>query len=57
MKDMRAKGRGRLKACKRGHPLEGKNIYICPKTGSRACVQCQNLRARQYRKRLKDARV
>lgn len=33
--------------CKRGHPLEGDNLYVCSR-GLRHCNECTKLRARGY---------
>lgn len=30
-----------MKKCKRGHPLEGANLYVIPSSGSRLCRQCR----------------
>jgi hypothetical protein len=37
--------------CKQGHPLSGSNLYLCPRTGYRACRTCVRLWARNYRSR------
>lgn len=36
--------------CKRGHPLEGANLYLIP-NGGRACRKCNVIRANEYRSR------
>ena len=33
--------------CKRGHPLEGENLYLY-KDGRRDCRQCMHIRGREY---------
>ncbi len=35
--------------CKRGHALEGDNVYTYPTRNQRACRKCAALLARQYR--------
>lgn len=35
--------------CRRGHPYDERNTYRAPKTGARACKECNKLRMRQIR--------
>lgn len=33
--------------CKRGHPLDGANLYIAPSTGTRSCLICRKEASRR----------
>lgn len=39
--------------CKRGHPFNGKNLYVFP-DGKRACHECNAMHQRNYRTRQKE---
>jgi len=41
--------------CKRGHPLEGDNLYVSPFTGARHCKACQRYRRSKKRKEMSHA--
>jgi HNH endonuclease len=38
--------------CKRGHPLQGANLRIDPRTGARICRECSAEHQRAFRERL-----
>lgn len=40
---------GNQTRCKRGHPLNGQNLYIQPSTQGRHCRQCRKVRASRSR--------
>lgn len=40
-------GRRKQPLCKRGHRLEGDNIYIDPKRGKRSCATCRRARRKE----------
>lgn len=42
--------------CPKGHPLEGDNLYRCPRRGCRTCRECMRVASRQWRERQKNAR-
>jgi hypothetical protein len=49
MADSKHKGRHYLSSkthCKRGHPLSGDNLYVCPGQGLRDCLICHTARYR-----------
>jgi hypothetical protein len=37
--------------CRRGHPMDGDNVYVLPTSGSRVCRICAKRRADAYRAR------
>ena len=53
MLDSGAKGRAHYSknSCKRGHPLEGYNVYINP-VGARVCKECRKANHRERYRRL-----
>jgi len=51
-----ARGRPRRPVCAKGHPMEGKNLYVSPE-GRRHCRACARDRDRTRRLRKSEARV
>jgi len=43
-----AQKRRNLTHCRRGHPYEGKNLYVTPE-GKRVCKECNRIAKRKYR--------
>lgn len=41
--------------CKRGHPFDEANTYVCPKTKHRCCKTCRQAAVLRYRARKRDA--
>ncbi len=61
MADMATKGRARggdfhrsKTTCPQGHPYEGGNLYVVPRTGKRHCRVCMRARDQQRAVRLDD---
>lgn len=39
--------------CVNGHVLDGDNVYLRPKTGTRTCKECSRVRARAYKAKIR----
>ena len=45
------------KACPHGHPYEGDNLYVVPRTGYRVCLMCKREKNRLWMRRYRKAKT